>query len=195
MHMKYIMVAATTLDGKIARNSNHPSDWTSPEDKDFMHAELDKCDVIIVGNKTYELVKKPLSKRNCIVFTRSIDRTKQQDDKLIYINPKSKSIQKFIEEKGYKRVCILGDAQVYGYFLEHSLIDEIWLTIEPIIFGSGISLFGPSTSSGSTLISNNEVDKKIETREYKLVTVKQLNQQGTVLLHYIKDLPSLPRRG
>ena len=167
--MKFIAIAAVTIDGKIARNSNHPSDWTSPEDKAFLHAELDRCDVTVVGNKTYKLAQKPLSKRNCIVFTRSIDRTRQQNDKLIYINPKGKNIQKFIEEKGYRRICILGGAQVYNYFLEHNLIDEIYLTIEPVIFGKGISLF----------------DKKVKNVDYKLKSVKKLNNMGTVLLRYI----------
>lgn len=166
--MKYIMIAATTLDGKIARNSNHPSDWTSPEDKDFLHAELNKCDVIIVGSKTHKLAEKPLSKRNCIVFTRSADSKNKKN--LYFLDPQKIDVKEFINKNNYKRVCILGGAQVYNYFLEHNLIDEIWLTIEPKIFGSGISLF----------------DKEIETREYKLVSVKQLNQQGTVLLHYIK---------
>ena len=71
MSIKYIAIAAVTLDGKIAKNKDHVSDWTSPEDKVFMRALLDKSDVIIVGNNTYKTAIAPLSKRNCIVLSRS----------------------------------------------------------------------------------------------------------------------------
>jgi riboflavin biosynthesis pyrimidine reductase len=59
---KYIAIAAITLDGKIAKHSKHFSSWTSKEDKQFLHAILDACDVIIVGNSTYQMAKKPFTK-------------------------------------------------------------------------------------------------------------------------------------
>jgi dihydrofolate reductase len=70
-HM-YIAVAAVTIDGKIARHPAHFSNWTSKEDKSFLHEFLDACDCIIVGRKTYELAKEPLSKRRCVVLTRRV---------------------------------------------------------------------------------------------------------------------------
>src|SRR3989338_2902841 len=70
--MRSIAIAATTLDGKIALERDHFSDWTSPEDKAFMRKLLDEADVIVVGNNTYKTAEKPLSRRNCIVLTSSI---------------------------------------------------------------------------------------------------------------------------
>ena len=166
----YTAVAAITLDGKIARHQKHYSSWTSREDKVFLHKILDQSDVVIVGNKTYKLASKPLSKRNCIVFTRSIKTLEHKSKKLIFANTGGINIQKFIQKNRYKKICILGGSQIYSYFLKRNLLDEIYLTIEPIIFGKGIGLF----------------DKEVKNVNYKLKSTKLLNQQGTILLHYIK---------
>ena len=168
---KYIAIAAVTIDGKIAKNKSHMSDWTSPEDKIFMRALLDKCDVIIVGNNTYKTAIKPLSKRNCIVLSRSANKLMSKSANLIYCDPNKNNIKKLIGKLKYKKIAILGGAQTYSYSLENNLMDEIYLTIEPLVFGKGINLFA---------------DTKILNKKFKLFNIKKLNNKGTVLLHYKK---------
>ncbi len=167
---KYIAIAAVTIDGKIAKHKNHMSDWTSKEDKVFMRALLDKCDVVIVGNNTYKTAIQPLSKRNCIVFSRS-GSSKQVSAKLTYCNPQTTDVKKIIRDHKYKTIAILGGAQTYSFCLKNSLLDELYLTIEPVVFGQGINLFSDSLS----------LDKK-----FKLISVKKLNKQGSLLLYYKK---------
>src|SRR3990170_3128013 len=87
--MRCIAIAAVTIDGKIALDAGHFSDWTSKEDKDFLHEMLDKSDVVIVGNNTYKTAIEPLSKRNCIVFTASVRTSEHKGDMLTYCNPES----------------------------------------------------------------------------------------------------------
>ncbi|MBX9765041.1 dihydrofolate reductase family protein [Patescibacteria group bacterium] len=162
----YLAIAAVSLDGKIAAHEKHFSSWTSKEDKKFMRALLDTCDVIIVGNSTYKTAKKPLSKRNCIVLTRSVRTTKRVSENLLYLNTKSTNLKKTIERGGYKKIAVLGGAQTYTYCLEHGMLDELYLTIEPVIFGTGISLF----------------NGKFKLRKTKIVSTKKLNRSGTVLI-------------
>src|SRR3989344_230321 len=163
----YIAIAAITIDGKIAKGPKHFSDWTSPEDKKFMRALLNKCDVVIVGNNTYKTAIKPLSKKNCIVLSRSENQTNQKNR--IYVNPDKTDLRKFIGGRGYKKIAILGGAQTYTYCLEHSMMDELYLTIEPIVFGRGIDLFA----------SKNYLYSKLQ-----LISTKKLNNQGSLLLYY-----------
>ena len=167
MKPNIIAIAAVTIDGKIARNAGHFTDWTSPEDKIFLRGFLDTCDVVVVGNNTYKTAVAPLSKRNCIVLTRAVPNKERRSDKLLLCNPEAISIETILEP--YQRVALLGGAQTYTYFLERGLIDEFYLTIEPIIFGNGLDLFE----------CKNEATTKFE-----IVSVKELNEQGTVLLHY-----------
>jgi dihydrofolate reductase len=75
---------------------------------------------------------------------------------------------KFITEHNYKKVCLLGGTQIYSYFLERNLIDEISLTIEPLVFGEGLPLFSCA----------------IEPHRFALVSTKKLNNKGSLVLHY-----------
>jgi len=178
---KYIAIAAITIDGKIAKGLNHMSDWTSKEDKLFMRALLSKCDVVIIGNNTYKTAIKPLSKRNCIVFSKSAGRPVRKSANLLYVNPKKINFKSLITKLGYKKIAILGGAQTYSWFLENNLIDELYLTIEPIIFGTGINLFAPPR-----LAPGETGNKKFGDFKFKLVEIKKLNKTGSVLLRYKK---------
>lgn len=171
-NQKYILLAAVTIDGKIARHRHHlSSDWTSRADKKHLRQILDQAEIIIVGNKTYKTAYRPLAKRNCLVLTRSIDKTLQKTDNCLYCNPEKVSLKKILAERGYKNICLLGGTATYSLALAKGLVDEIYLTIEPYIFGSGLNLF----------------DLKIKNKQsYKLISVKKLNKRGTVLLHYKK---------
>lgn len=167
--MRCIAVAATTIDGKIALDAGHFSDWTSAEDKDFLHEMLDKSDVVVVGNNTYKTAIEPLSKRNCLVFTTSVATSERKSDNLIYCNPASSECLALMQK--YETVAILGGTQTYTYFLENDLLDELYLTIEPIAFGRGLNLFESSKNMNA---------------HFKLESTKHLNEKGTVLLHYTK---------
>lgn len=166
---RYLAIAAATLDGKIAAHESHFSGWTSPEDKTFMRALLSQCDVVIVGNSTYKTAKKPLSKRNCIVLTRSVRTTKQPAPNLLYLNTKGASLKQIIKKAGYKKIAILGGAQTYSYCLENKMLTDLYLTIEPVIFGAGIPLFAG----------------KYKLRKVKIVSTKKLNKTGTLLIHAV----------
>ncbi len=161
------MIAAVTIDGKIALDQGHFSDWTSKEDKDFLHEMLDTSDVVVVGNNTYKTAIEPLSKRNCIVFTASVAELERKNEKLLYANPATVDIKRLLEP--HATVALLGGTKTYTYFLENDLLDEIYLTIEPVVFGRGLPLF----ESGAAGM-----------RTFELLSSKQLNKKGSFLLRY-----------
>ena len=166
-----------TIDGKIARHSAHFPDWTSPEDKTYFQSMLEKSDVLVLGHSTFKTAEGPLSKRKCIVFTRSVPDTEHRGENVLYFNSNGPSSLLTILAP-YRTVALLGGTQIYSYFLEHELIDEMYLTIEPIVFGDGLDLFH---------------QENMATARFRLDSVRQLNEQGTVLMHYRKppvDLPS-----
>ena len=167
--MHCIAIAAVTIDGKIALDTSHFSDWTSKEDKDFLHEFLDKADVIVVGNNTYKTALEPLSKRNCIVFTASVATSEHKSDTLTYCNPVSSDCVPLLEK--YETVAVLGGTKTYTWFLENDLLDELYITIEPIVFGRGLPLFE----------SSEDINVQL-----KLESTKQLNEKGTLLLHYVR---------
>ncbi len=166
MKTKVIALAAITIDGKIARDEGHFTDWTSPEDKTFLRGFLNTCNAVVVGNNTYKTAEGPLSKRNCIVFTREVETSKQVRENLLLLNPSGIAIETMLEK--YQTVALLGGTQTYSYFLERGMIDELYLTIEPIVFGKGLPLFNSDCESSS----------------FSLVSFEKLNERGALLLRY-----------
>jgi len=167
--MAIVAIAAMTIDGKIARHSNELTDWTSPEDKQLLTGLMDKSDVIVIGNSTYKTAEAPLSKRNCIVLTRSVSETERRGEKLLFCNPDKVALKDLLRPFG--TVALLGGTQTYTYFLQNDLMDELYLTIEPVIFGSGLNLFEGTIGRNARL---------------RLKSVKELNDNGTLLLRYVR---------
>jgi dihydrofolate reductase len=169
--IKLIAIVATSIDGRIAQLPNESSTaWTSKQDKKFLFKILNQSDLIIVGRKTYQVAIKPLSKRNCLVLTNSVKTKKRIHSQCLFLNPNQVNLKKFLAKFRGKTVAILGGSQTYSLMLKLNLIDEIYLTIEPLIFGSGYNLF----------------DCLIDKMRWQLVKIKKLNQFGTILLHYKK---------
>lgn len=168
--MKIIAIAAMSINGKINHQSNNFTNWTCPEDKHFLRKLLNKCDVIIVGNNTYKSTQKILSKRNCIVLTSSSKKTYRDSKKTVYFNPRKTKLLDLMSR--CKLAIILGGTQTYTYCLENSLIDELYITVEPLVFGQGLNIFD---------------SKKAKITRFHLISISRLNDSGSILLHYKKN--------
>ncbi len=130
-----------TVNGKIAHTSDELVDWTSKEDKRFFHEETKKCGVVVMGNNTYKTIGRPLPGRLNVVMTRTPDITKNWEGVLEFTDKPPRELLQNLERRGFSSVAVTGGAQVFSQFLEAGLADELAITIEPKIFGSGVNLF------------------------------------------------------
>ena len=134
-----ILVQAITTDGKIARNECQFPDWTGKEDKKIFQKITMNAGVMIMGAKTFAIMPAPLPNRKHIVMTRT-PKTSDHPD-VVFTDASPKEILHQLEEDGFTEVVIAGGAQVNTLFAREGLIDKIELTVCPLIFGEGISLF------------------------------------------------------
>jgi dihydrofolate reductase len=143
--MKTILIAAITLDGKIARKPVEAVTWTSKKDKSFFKKETQKAGVSILGSNTYKTIaKKPFAKTLHIVMTHHPEKFAAKHTKpeaLEFTKSTPKKILKDLSTRGFKQAVISGGSEIYAAFLKADLVDEIYLTIVPKIFGKGIPLF------------------------------------------------------
>jgi len=167
--MKIVSVAVLTLDGKIAHDNRELTNWSTEEDKIFFRKKLDSFDLMILGHSTYKVTKKRLKNRNCLVLTSSVSETQKITKDHVYINPSSTNVLQYAKAHDYEHICILGGTITNNYFL--SYIDEIYLTVEPIIFTYGFPLFTVALKDPLT---------------FRCKSVKKLNSTGTLLLHYVR---------
>ncbi|MEK7105027.1 MAG: dihydrofolate reductase, partial [Patescibacteria group bacterium] len=149
-------------------NSWSPVDWTSKEDWNFFQKSLTKMDVVVAGHNTYKVAEARFKRRNTIVLTSKINKL-ESSGSVVFFNPKKSNLEIFLQSKNYKKVAILGGPKVYNFFLENKMLDELFVTIEPYVFTTGIPMF-----SGG----------KFQKYSFVLKSIKKLNKKGTILLKY-----------
>jgi dihydrofolate reductase len=160
----FVGFVATSIDGRISLSKTHPPDWTSKEDWRFFQKELSACDAVIVGRHTYEGVAARLKKRNTFVFTRS--KKLRREGTVTFLDPERTDLRKLLAP--YKRIGIVGGASVYQWALDNGFLNELFVTVEPLVFGRGKMMF----------------EGGIRTHRLALLSTKKLNANGTLLLRY-----------
>ncbi len=137
-----IAIAAQSLDGFIATDSDQFINWTSKEDKRHFAKHTTEAGVIIVGRRTYEtfpITLRPLKNRLNFVLTNNPQTLPEHPDIIPDNSPLD--ILRELDRRACRRAFVIGGASVYRQFLEQKLIEQLWLTVEPVILGDGIKLF------------------------------------------------------
>lgn len=168
--MRIILVFISTLDGKITRwGDPRVSSWTSEEDKKYFRKTWNEAPVIIMGSKTFR-AEKPGSTRDhlIIVMTRrpSVYKDKEIRGRLEFSNETPEQLANRFAI--YPTIMVVGGAEIATSFLKAGLIDELWLTIEPRIFGKG---------------GNFVIEQELDI-ELRLISCEQVNPEGTLITKY-----------
>ncbi len=167
----FILVVAVSLDGKITNGKKEGTEWTSKEDQKFFRGELDRADAVILGRKTFEAIPRPLTPRNRIVFSHTKTFSHSAECKNVQVfGGTSATLLLLLKKMHWNRVVIAGGTSIYEWFLKNKLVDELYLTLEPVVLGSGKPLI-------------NEANI---TENWTLASTRKLNKKGTLLLHYSK---------
>jgi dihydrofolate reductase len=166
--MKVFIIAAISADGFIAKNSHHPSHtWVSKEDTKFFQQRTNKAGVMVMGYNTYVNRGKPYpnNARKLIVYTRKnitlTDAQTTQENPAILLS--------HLEQEGYKEIALVGGAQIYTMFMQANLVDSIYVTVEPILFGQGIPLFQKPLEQQLKLISTKKLGKHSILLKYNVI--------------------------
>jgi len=153
MSMIVSVFVGTSLDGFIAR-SDGAIDWlneanaTVPDGEDCgFQAFMDLIDVLIMGRKTYEQVLSfgecPYDRIPVVVLSRNpISFPPGVPVNVTHSSEPPRDLLERLAREGAERVYVDGGTTIQG-FLSEGLIDEITVTVIPIILGDGIPLFGP----------------------------------------------------
>ncbi|HTQ30249.1 MAG TPA: dihydrofolate reductase family protein [Opitutaceae bacterium] len=173
--MHVTLLTAQSLDGFITRHDEAGSRFTSKEDKTHFRAALAGFDCGVMGGVTYRgasdwiQAQVAAPHRLCVVLTRTPGRqaADARPGALEFTDAPPEKILAGLQARGFARCAVLGGAQVHGLFLAARLVDELWLTVEPVLFGGGTPL----------------VATPVEVR-LELLSQEKLNAAGTLLLRY-----------
>ncbi len=164
--MKCFIISALTTDGYIGRNSSHAAMWTSKEDKKRFVEITKRAGVMIMGLNTWKTLGKPLKDRLNIVYSptplppvQGMETTMKSPAELL----------QELESRGFKEVAICGGSQIYTMFMKSGLVDTLYLTIEPIVFGDGIKLFKEELDFKLQLIDSTRTENGSLLTEYTVI--------------------------
>lgn len=165
--MNIFIIAAVSANGMIAQAPGQVSlDWTSKEDLAFFVKKTKEARAIVMGRKTFDTIGKPLSGRLIKVMTRDVSGHEDVSDQVEWTSQMPAQIIDELKDRGYDQVAIAGGGEVYRLFLESGLVTDIYLTVEPVLFGNGTPLV-----------------RGFDRIDAKLQNVQRLGDQS-VLLHY-----------
>lgn len=161
--MKTFIIAAITADGFIGQSAHHLSTrWTSHADKVFFSETTKKAGVVVMGRSTFDTIGRALPGRRTIVLT-----TRPLDIEGVETTQESpKELVERLTKEGCSELAVCGGASVYAQFMGEGIVDEIYLTVHPTLFGAGVPLFSEPLTSRLALIETKDIG------------------DGTVLLHY-----------
>ena len=150
---KVKLYIATSLDGYIARPDGS-LDWLTefpnPDKLDYGYpAFYESIDTVIMGRLTYEEIlgfDVPWPYADCASYTVSskpelnitTERTQQVEGDL------KVSVEQLTKKEG-KDIWIVGGGRLIAAFMQEQLIDELILTVIPVVLGEGIPLFPEGT--------------------------------------------------
>lgn len=171
---KLSLFIATSLDGYIAKPNDDLSFLKLVEKKgeDYGYAEFTaNIDTILLGRKTYDYVLKEIGashydngQREVYVITRTARPAVGKTT--FYTGNVTELVQQLKSESG-KNIYCDGGAEIVNGLLQYDLIDEMIISVVPILLGNGTRLF-----------KDNRPEQQLE-----LVSVKTF-ETGLTQLHY-----------
>ncbi len=178
--MKNKVFIATSIDGYIA-DKEGGIDWldTIPEintiDSGY-HAFMNDIDALVMGRKTFETVLGfdiawPYQKPVFVVSTSIEEIPAEIRSKVQLVKGTLNQVLEQIHAKGYQNLYIDGGGLIQS-FLREDLIDEMIITVIPVLLGEGSPLFG----------------KLPDTLQFKCVATKHF-LNAIVQNHYIRKRP------
>jgi dihydrofolate reductase len=130
--------------GRDGANDEPAAQGSSGEDYGYQEF-YDSVDTTLMGMETYRLISNfdefPYENKTNFVFTRS------QRPHAQYVSFVSDDIAGFtrgLKEQPGRDIWLVGGGQVSAVMLNEGLIDEMILTVFPLVIGNGIPVFAPS---------------------------------------------------
>jgi dihydrofolate reductase len=152
----------SSLDGFIARHDNNVSWLDSPADAyepGVPEGSADDAagvvDCFVLGSRTYEHALElgwPYGDIPVVVTTRrALPSTKKSVE---FYSGDLKELVDVVLAPRYRNIWLVGGAMLCQRFLELALVDEIRLSIAPVLLGDGLRLFGNSARENRWRLKN-----------------------------------------
>ncbi len=164
--LRPFLIVAMTADGFIAKSTDHAAYWTSREDKKRFVELTKRARAVVMGSRTFKTLPRPLKERQNIVYSR---KEKFVGENVETTTESPLELMRRLEDQGYTEVAICGGSNIYTQFMKAKIIEKMYLTIEPIIFGTGIRLFEEELNFQLKLLKSETTEGGTLLLEYQVL--------------------------
>jgi dihydrofolate reductase len=177
---KVVLGLAVSLDGFI-EGPNGEYDWCFTDQDYGLSAFFKRVDAIFMGRKSYEVAQSagggqnPWKGMTTYVFSNSLKEVRGKNVKLLSGDVEDQ-VRQMKHQEG-KDMWLFGGAELTTSFINNGLVDELWLSIHPILLGAGKRLF-----------QNIRERKNLELIEHKVY------ESGLVSLTYKPAVAKKPKK-
>lgn len=145
---KLILGLAVTLDGYI-EGPHGEYDWCFTDQDYGLKEFFARVDTIFIGRKSYEIAQQYANNNDGemipgmptmteYVFSKTLQTVKEG---AVLIAENSITEARRIKEQPGKDIWLYGGAELTNTLMNEGLVDELWLSVHPILLGSGKTLF------------------------------------------------------
>lgn len=170
--MKKILVFVSSLDGKITKWGRSPvKEWSSVEDQQYLKETWTQASLIVMGSSTYNVAPmQPSPDNHLVIMTSTPEKYKDQEvpGQIEFTNQSPAQLVAHYQQLGLQQMTIVGGSHIATSFFQAQCIDEVWLTIEPKIFGTG-----------GSFVSDQPLDIDL-----RLISIDRVNDRGTLITKY-----------
>jgi dihydrofolate reductase len=171
MHVSIIVLQ--TINGFLAKSHDDDLSWATKADRIFFKEKSTEIGTMLMGSTTFNAMKglkgTAFKGRHTLVFTskpKKYKNYKNEFAKVEFFSGTPQDAISYLTKQGISKVAVVGGGSLIQQFLASGLVNEIYITIAPYLFGKGIE------------VCKGEVQGKL-----KLLN-KQMLSENEVLLHY-----------
>jgi dihydrofolate reductase len=176
--MRVTLIAAQSLDGFITRHDLPGSDFASAEDQAHLRAALARFDCSIMGATTYRIAREsirphlatPGRLRTVLTRTPAFYAADAAPGALEFSSHAPARLLAELSRRGHTRCALLGGSQIHSLFLQAGLVNELWLTIEPVLFGRGTPLLAEKADCRLRLLACDALSPDTRLMKYEVLT-------------------------
>lgn len=147
---KVILGLAITLDGYI-EGPNGEYDWCFTDQDYGLNEFFSRIDAVFIGRKSYAVAQAYAEANNGLlvpgmppvreyIFSRTLKDIKGD---AVLLSDNAMAEARKIKAQPGKDIWLYGGASLTDALMAEGLVDELWLSVHPILLGSGKPLFRP----------------------------------------------------
>jgi dihydrofolate reductase len=174
---KVSLIMVMSANGVVAQKAVQNSfEWNSVEDREQFLKKIHEIGAVLMGSNTYRAIGgKPYAGIDFFVLSRRPEQFVSHN-RVTFVQGSVEQVLRELGQSGVKRIALLGGPHTNAQCFENQLVDDIYLTMEPLMMPEGMHI-------ASDL--SHRVNLVLE-------SVQSLNEAKTLLLHYrvIKQQPT-----